>query len=267
MLSEDSLQEGHLEESLAQLQAQVRKDPANVKYRVFLFQLLAVLGQWDRALNQLRVAGEMDAGALAMVQTYREALRCEVFREGVFAGRRSPLLLGDPAQWLALLMEALRLTAQEQYAQAAEVRDQAFEAAPTSSGTLDGQPFQWIADADVRLGPVLEVIVNGRYYWVPFQRIRSIRLEEPVDLRDMVWMPAQLTWANGGEAVGLIPTRYPGSQASTDGAIRLARKTDWLQPAQDLYLGLGQRMLATDAGEFPLMDIRLIELDTEAVDG
>ncbi|MFO1349473.1 MAG: hypothetical protein U1F68_01835 [Gammaproteobacteria bacterium] len=35
------------------MQEQVRKNPANAKYRVFLFQLLAVLGQWERALNQL----------------------------------------------------------------------------------------------------------------------------------------------------------------------------------------------------------------------
>ena len=31
-----------------------------------------------------------------MVQTYREALRCEVHRAEVFAGRKSPLILGEP---------------------------------------------------------------------------------------------------------------------------------------------------------------------------
>ncbi len=66
----------------------MRKDPANAKHRIFLFQLLAVLGQWERAMNQLNVAGELDAGTLAMVQTYREALRCEVLRGEIFAGRR-----------------------------------------------------------------------------------------------------------------------------------------------------------------------------------
>ena len=35
--------------------------------------------------------------------------------------------------------------------------------------------FEWIADADDRLGPVLEAIVNGRYYWVPFERVRRIQ--------------------------------------------------------------------------------------------
>ena len=40
-------------------------------------------------------------------------------------------------------------------------------------GSLNGQPFEWVADADSRLGPVMEAIINGRYYWVPFARLAS----------------------------------------------------------------------------------------------
>jgi len=74
--AEQSLREGRLQDALAGLQAQVRKEPANAQYRVFLFQLLAVLGQWERALNQLKVLGDMDPAHMPMAQTYREAIRC-----------------------------------------------------------------------------------------------------------------------------------------------------------------------------------------------
>ncbi|MFZ1860706.1 MAG: tetratricopeptide repeat protein, partial [Candidatus Competibacter sp.] len=111
MQAEQSLREGRLQDALTELQAQVRKEPANPRYRIFLFQLLAVRGQWERALNQLNVVGEMDATSLPMVQTYREAIRCELLRAEVFAGRRSPLVFGDPEPWVALLLDALRLTA------------------------------------------------------------------------------------------------------------------------------------------------------------
>lgn len=262
MFAAQSLHDGSLDESLAQLQEQVRKDPANVKHRVFLFQLLAILGEWNRAATQLKVAGELDAATLAMVQTYREALRCEVLRADIFAGRNTPLVFGQPDKWVALLIEALRPSAAGDHAAAQTLRDEAFELAPATSGSLDGQAFEWIADADQRLGPILEVVVNGAYYWVPFDRIREIRIEAPADLRDLVWMPAQLIWSNGGGTVGLIPTRYPGSEASEDGLVRLARRTEWLEPAPGVYVGLGQRMLATDADEFPLMDVRQVRLDT-----
>ena len=260
MQAEQSLREGRLQEALAELQAQVRKEPANAKYRIFLFQLLAVLGQWERASNQLNVLEEMDPESLPMVQTYREALRCELLRAEVFAGRRSPLIFGDPEPWMALLLEALQLTAGGHHAQAQTARDQAFEGAAATAGALDGQPFEWLADADPRLGPMLEAVINGRYYWVPWQRIRTLALEQPSDLRDYVWMPASFTWANGGEVVGLIPSRYPGSQASADPQVQLGRRTEWLEQESGIYVGIGQRMLATDQNEYPLLDIRRIDL-------
>jgi hypothetical protein len=72
-----------------------------------------VQGNWERALTQLNVAGEMDASTLAMVQTYREAIRCELLRAEIFAGKRSPLIFGQPDEWLALLTQALKLTAED----------------------------------------------------------------------------------------------------------------------------------------------------------
>jgi len=80
MSAEESVLAGRLADGLAELQGQVRKQPADPRLRVFLFQLLAVLGQWDRALTQLKVAADLDPSALAMLRTYQEALRCEVLR-------------------------------------------------------------------------------------------------------------------------------------------------------------------------------------------
>jgi type VI secretion system protein ImpE len=252
----EELRRGDVEAALAELQAQVRAEPANAAHRVFLFQLLCVTGDWQRALNQLAVAGDLDAGTLGMVHVYREAVRNELLRNEVFAGRKTPLVFGDPERWVALLLEALKLTAAGEIAKGADLRAEAFEEAPASAGRLNGQAFEWIADADSRLGPVLEAIVNGSYYWIPMARIAAFRIEEPEDLRDLVWLPAELKWTNGGEAFGLLPARYPGSELSADPAVRLARRTEWLEKGVDCYVGLGQRMLATDNGEYSLMDVR-----------
>ncbi|MCU0970611.1 MAG: virulence protein SciE type [Gammaproteobacteria bacterium] len=259
----DSLRVGKLQESLTQLQDEVRRHPADPKQRIFLFQLLSVMGQWDRAMTQLGVLSEMDDSALAMVQTYREVLQCESLRREVFEGRRTPVVIGEPAQWVALLIEALRLGGEGRATESQAMRSHAFELAPATSGAVDGQRFEWIADSDPRLGPVLELVVNGRYSWVPFSRIRRLALEEPSDLRDLVWLPAHVTWTNGGEAVAFVPVRYPGSEKSSDEAIALARKTEWADQGGDLYFGLGQRMLVSDAGEYPVLAIRQIELDAE----
>ncbi len=258
--AEDSLRNSDLEGALAALQTEVRSDPANVKRRIFLFQLLCVLGQWQRALTQLNVLGEMDAGTLMMVQTYRQAIQCEVYRNEVFSGRRTPLVFGQPQEWVAFAFEALRLTAQGQFEPAEQARARAFAAAPASSGRINGQLFEWIADADSRIGPFVEAIVDGRYYWIPFANIKAIELPAPEDLRDFVWIPANFTWSNAGQSVGLIPARYPLSDAA-DNEIKLARKTVWEQLDGDLYAGAGQRLLATDTDEYPVLDVRAIDID------
>lgn len=260
MDAEALVKAGRLGEALEALQARVRSEPANADLRVFLFQLLSVLGRWDRALTQLNVAAELDAKNLLMAQVCRTALNCEALRGEIFAGRRSPMIFGEPAPWVGWLVQANQLCAEGRYAAAAALRDRAFEAAPAIAGAIDGQPFAWIADADTRLGPLLEAIIDGRYYWVPFGTVREVLISPPTDLRDAVWTPAQFVWTNGGTAPGLIPTRYPGSEASDDDALRLARKTAWVEGEAGYFLGLGQRVLASDQGEYPLLETRRIAL-------
>ena len=105
--AEQSLKSGDPAAALAHLQEQVRAKPADAKLRVFLFQLLCVLGQWERALNQLNVAADLDPGALAMAQMYGEAVRCEACAPRCSPATKSPMIFGEPEQWLALLIESL----------------------------------------------------------------------------------------------------------------------------------------------------------------
>jgi len=259
--AEERFRVGDLTGCLTDLQAAVKKDPADVKLRIFLAQLLMLQGDWDRAVNQLKVVGEVDASALPMAHAYSTAIQCERLRADVFAGTRRPLLFGEPEPWIAQLMQSLTLLGQGNAPQAAEFRAQAFETAPATAGTLNGERFEWIADADSRLGPMLEVMLNGAYYWVPLHRVTRITIEPPSDARDLVWVPAQFQWSNGGEAMGLIPTRYPGSEASDDTAIRMARKTEWREAGPDTFFGLGQRVLTTDGPEVGLLELRELLLD------
>lgn len=255
--AEQAIRDGDPQGAIKLLQGDVRAKPSDARLRVFLFQLLCIQGDWSRALNQLQVAGELDASALAMVQTYRETIQCERLREDVFAGRKVPLLFGDPEPWLALQVEALIRDGRGEVIDAARLRAEALDQAPASQGSINGQPFDWIADADMRLGPVLEAVINGRYYWVPWSRLSAMTADAPSDLRDRVWMPVQLQFTNGGESVAFVPTRYAGTPLD-DGLLALARRTDWVEPQPDMYVGQGQRTFSTDAGDVALMDVRSI---------
>jgi type VI secretion system protein ImpE len=194
------------------------------------------------------------------VQTYRHALRCEAERAAVFAGKAAPTTLGEPSRWIALLVEALRVAGAGGHAQAEALRAEALEAASARGGTIDGGAFEWIADADTRLGPVLEAVLYVKYYWIPFESIARLKIEPVSDLRDLVWTPAELMLQNGGEMVALIPTRYPGTEAIADAQLRMARKTEWLEQPGGGLAGAGQRLFATDQGEHPLLEVREVAL-------
>ncbi len=260
--AEAALRAGDPRTALARLTEAVRAKPADPKLRTFMAQLLSVLGQWERAHTQLNVVADMDKLAIPMRETAGHAIRCELLRAQVFAGTRTPVVFGQPEAWVAQLIESLKQQAEGHDQLAADLAAKAFEAAPTSAGTLDGQRFEWLADADSRLGPILEVCLNGHYTWVPFHHLAKVSFDAPEDLRDCVWTPAQLSFTNGGSSVALVPTRYVGSEKSEDGLICLARKTEWQAlPGDDRYAGLGQRVLTSDGGDHDLMAIREILFD------
>jgi type VI secretion system protein ImpE len=261
MSIEEAIKSGDLASALSAAKGAVRDDPASAAPRILLFQLLCVNGEWSRALTQLNVLGDLDPQTLAMVQTYRELLQCEALREEVFAGKRQPGVFGEPRPWVAKVVSALAVGIEQGEAAAQELRAAAYETADACPGTVNGERFEWIADADSRIGPFLEVILSGRYTWVPFDTLSQVNFEAPEDLRDLVWTPVELTFVNGGKTVAFVPTRYPGSQSASDPALAFSRRSEWSDEGADSFHGLGQRIFATDSGDFSILDSREIVLD------
>jgi len=244
--------------------AKARAQPSDASVRMQLFRLFCVSGQWDRAGTQADTGSNLDTELGFTTLVYKHALACEKFRQEVFAGKRTPVIAGEPPQWLAMMIEALRAEAggdADAVRRAAQLRAQALEAARAVPGRLNGQPFEWLADADPRLGPICECFIDGKYYWVPYERITRITLPEPSDVLDAVWASAEIEFSSGGTKHVLIPVRYPGTESQEDDDLRLSRKTVWQGSDEAGWTGLGQRVLSTDQTELGLMDVRELSFD------
>ena len=247
-------------ELLAGALAAVKSAPADVSARMKLFRVFCLTGQWDRAVIQLDTASGMDAELAMTSLVYKQAIACERFRAEVFAGSRTPVVVGQPQPWLGGMIEALKAGPPR----ARALREQAMAAAQACPGHLNGAAFEWLADEDPRLGPVCEAFIDGKYYWLPFDRIAALDIEPPDDLIDLVWTRADLVLGNGGSKAVLVPTRYPGSESSDDDSIRTGRRTEWIGSDATGFRGLGQREWVTDAGETALMDVRHLVLSGAA---
>lgn len=259
MTAEDLFKAGQLDDALKALQNEIRKSPADPKLRIFLAQLLMVNGAWDRAHNQLKVLSEMSSDAHLLAAIFRPLIELEAFRSEVFAGKRSPLIFGEPAPYMGKLVKALSAGP----AEAEELRAAALEEAPASSGKFNGKRFEWIMDADSRLGPMLEVAIDRKYYWMGFHHLKAIFAEAPSDLRDLIWMPATFELVNGGEVSGFIYVRYPGTEKSGDNTLMLSKGTEWISGSDGSVSGLGQRLLATDQEDLAILELRQAEFDLE----
>ena len=207
--------------ALKLLQQQVRGAAADAKLRVFLFQLLCVLGQWQRALDAARASAASSMPARwPMVNTYREAMQCEArARGGVRRQDARRMLFGQPAAWVAPLIEALQADARGEPARPRRLRADALEQAPATPGRARRRGFR--VDRRCRLAPrpgARGRSINGRYGWLPFVRLAQRHDRAAgTTCATCVWAPAHLAFANGGDTVALIPTRYAGRRTAATG--------------------------------------------------
>jgi type VI secretion system protein ImpE len=261
MTPEELIKAGELQQALSAAKQNVQANPADPKHRVYLFQLQCVLGQWKESLAQLSILNDMDADSSMFANVFSPVVESEILRSEIFKGSKTPIIFGEPEEWMGVLVHANQMAAQGEIAAYDEAQKRAFDKAPATKGKIDGTAFEWIADADTRLGPMLEVILQGCYRWVPFMRIASIKFEPTKNLCDLVWRSANFTWTNGGAASGFVPVRYFTSENCPDSAIQLARKTEWIKKSEQLFIGIGQRVLTTDQADTSILEIKEITLE------
>lgn len=252
--ADDLLRSGDLPGARRVLVEAARKEPGHVPTRLFLFQLLALAGEWAKARTQLQTLAQLSPEAQMLSVVYGQAIDAEATRAAVLAGAERIYLFAQ-SDWLESFATALQQEASGD-TDAQAIREAALDAAPDTPGDIDGTRFEWIADADPRFGPAMELILNGRYGLLPFEAVSKIESEGPRDLRDLVWYPVEITLRHGPKVAALVPTRYPG--LSDGPAEQLARATSWGDDGR----GSGQRVwITSDDEERGLLSVRSVRLD------
>lgn len=255
------LRDGDVAGARAALVDIVRSRPADEQARMFLFQLLAVNGEWDKARKQLQSLVQIASQAQLLGVTYNQTIDAEEQRAAVFAGKAEMPLLAGQGGWAEGVAKGISLLARDDVAGAISARNEAFDAAPDLPGAIDGVRFDWIADADSRFGPTFEVILGGRYGLIPFDLVESIRSEGPRDLRDTIWYPVEIAFRSGQSAAAFLLARYPGSEATDNDAEKLGRVTDWIERDWGQQ-GIGQRLWTlSDGSDRGLLELRSLEFN------
>jgi type VI secretion system protein ImpE len=229
----DSFKAGKLDEAIAALSNELRRNPADSKSRTFLFELLCFSGDYERAEKQLDVLAQSGSQADLGALLYRGALNATRTRRDLFQDRKFP-----------------KPTAPS-------------ESADLLRGTLNGAPFETLVDADPRIGANVEVFAAGSYMLVPFSLLSSVEIAPPRRLRDLLWIPAVIrtTPAFQDRELGetLLPALTPFSAKHASDSVRLGRETVWEETETGELCPVGQKVLLVDGEEMPILDVRKLQ--------
>ena len=254
MEAETLLRSGDITGARSWLAAELRRQPGDAHLRQFFWQLIAVMGEWDKAEQQLITLSSAEPKAMMLASVYGQAITAMRQRERVIAGTERATSLVGSEPWVEALLDAQHMHFKTPGGAAAAL-DTAMADAPASAGSLDGEAFEWLADADPRFGPTLEAVIGSHYGVVPFAALKRIKVTEPVDLRDTVWLQVELETRTGQVSMAFVPVLYPGTVAVSDSALTLARRTDFIE-ANGVDTGLGQKLLTTDGPEAGILGVR-----------
>jgi len=233
MTPQDLLKAGKLNEAIAALGEELRRDPANPKSRTFFFELLCFAGEYDRAEKHLDVLGQAGPQSEMGVALYR----------GLLHGMR---------------------TRQDVYPKAKVRSPGADSSESVRGGSLNGEPFEEIVDADPLIGASLEVLAAGAYLKIPFSLLSSLEIKPPRRLRDTLWIPAVIHATPAfqdrdlGEAY--LPALTPFAASHPSDYVRLGRETVWEEIDEGEMRPVGQKLLLVNGEEIPILEVRKLEL-------
>lgn len=236
-----------------QAKTRAKGAPEDLAARSALWQIFAARGEFDRARKQLEMIPKLDGTWMVEVQACHGLLDAEVKRQEVFAGKEPPACLGEPPAWFAQLAAALRCIGEGRTEAALPLLADAWNSGEPCPGTINGEAFEWVRDGDARIGRCLEIIVQGRYFWVPWESVRTLEMRPPTEIRDRLWQPSMLQVTDEGAIEAFIPVRYPAPRNDDE---TLARRTEWVELGDDLFMGYGQKCLVTDTEPVGYLDVR-----------
>ena len=243
--------------------SEVKANPADQTRRLFLFELLAFAGELERARAQITAIRHDEPELSLAVLAYRNLIDSEAAQRRCFADGIPPEILGEATGSIRLRIEAIALIRSGRPAEAAALLERAASAAPPRRGTLNGRPFASLRDADDLLGGVLEVMAQGKYFWVGLEQVVALAMKPPRHPRDLLYIPARLDLASESGEV-FLPALYAGSHLHPNDAIKLGRATDWTTSGGGPTLGVGSRMFLVDDDPVSLLEWREMIRDESA---
>ena len=262
MNTQEFYEAGQLDDAVGAAVAEVKQHPADAGKRSLLAELLCFSGDLERADKQLDAVGQTDPDAMVVISMFRHLLRAEMARREFYEEGHLPEFIDKPSEEMQLRLEASIRIREDDPRGAAELLSKAEELRPAVACECDGKALDDFRDLDDLTSSFFEVLTsNGKYYWIPINRVETVEFRAPQRPRELLWRPAHMVVRGGPDGEVFLPTLYAGSHAVGDDLVRLGRFTDWIGGDGEPVRGIGQRTYLCGDQDRGLLELEQISID------
>ncbi len=255
--------DGKLQEAIDLQLTQVKKNPKDTEARFFLAELAAFEGDWERVDRQLdSILTQLDHMPMLPLLV-RQLVRAEVSREEVLDKGRAPEIIVPLDETCASQIAFCAAFRTGAFEEAAAILNANSDAPVRVKGTCDGASFETLVDLDDRLRGVAEVLTaTGKYFWIPWHAIASLKFTPPKRPLDLIWRKAEISVRDRLDGEVYIPARYPKGKDWSE-LDKLSRTTNWHEHPEGIYTGTGQRELQFDEEPKSILEVTEIACEVE----
>jgi len=254
------LQAGQLTEAIQYLESSLKDDPINVDFRSSLIELLCIKGDLERADKQLNLMVQKHPEFLIGATNLRQLIRAEQARKDFANGKSVPdLFNGTNSHSEALLQLSIELHSGDK--ENIKIKTEKLEETrPKLNMNLGSNVIEDMRDLDDTLGGFLEIFgTDGKFYLADLSEVEFINFKPVSSIVEQVWRRVELSIKNGPSGEAHIPLVYVHSETDAE---KLGRETDWKEVADEIMIGLGQKMWFVDDNAVPFSDFQTIEAVT-----
>jgi type VI secretion system protein ImpE len=258
MNAKELLRAGQLAAAIDASVEEVKRRPTDLDAREFLCELLILGGDLERADKHMDVLGHQNPQFMVGVALLRQLVRAEQARQQLFSEGRVPEFLEEPDAGMRAALQASVLLREGDAEQAKRIMDEAEENRAPLVGYVNGNKVDDFRDLDDLLSGVLELLTsNGKYYWIPFKRIKQLEFRPAERTLDLLWRRAHIEVDKDGPSGEVyIPATYVPLDGAVSDEARLGRTTDWVGGEESMTRGIGLRMFLAGEEALPIMDIQ-----------
>jgi len=270
--SADLFREGGLREAIEAQSEAVKAAPSDIRRRWFLAELLCFVGDWERADRALEVIAIQAPQQQAAVLAFQHLLRGEEVRRQVMNQGRAPEFLGEGGNSLRPAVAALLCLREGRPKDAAQMLEEGGSLMGVGGIRNGDERFDSFRDLDDVCSLFVELIAEaGRYHWVSVADLELIEIQPLTSARDLIWRPADLAVRGGPAGSVFLPAIYTtdpmdaGTEA--DDALRLGRRTEWLDRPGSPVRGLGLRTFLVGETDVPIHELGRLQFAERTTGG